>query len=80
MIAGLFANVWAKIIAVGAILLAILIAVGSIFRKGEQAGQAKVERNVNEATAKTQAAFDRIDSAPDSIDDALSKLRQRSGN
>lgn len=80
MIAGWFAGAWAKIVAVGAILLAILVAIRTIWRKGEVAGEAKVTGKINDATTKTQAAFDRIDSAPDSVSDALGKLRGRSGH
>lgn len=75
-----FAGVWAKIAAAGAIGLAVIVGISTIWRKGEKAGEAKVIQNVNEATTKTQAAFDRIDSATPSVDDALSKLRQRSGH
>lgn len=47
-------GIWGKIAAIGAILLALLLATLRLFTKGEQAGAAKVEAKQAKAVAKAQ--------------------------
>jgi hypothetical protein len=55
MFAGLFANVWAKIAAVGAIVLAVLAAFAKAVSLGRTAEREKAERAQLENVAKREA-------------------------
>lgn len=64
-----FSGIWAKIAAIGGVILAILLAILRIEKKGEAAGAAKVEAKQAQAVQKAQeqanVVSDQVSKAPD---------------
>ena len=62
-------SIWLKLAAFGSFIVFILLAIASIFRKGEQAGQAKIEQANTKAVQKAQEqandASNQVSQAPD---------------
>lgn len=67
-----------KAIAIGVAFLAVLGYIWNIKRKAKAEGKAEVITEINKQTQKTKDEWNKIDSTDLSVDDALSRLRQRS--
>lgn len=72
-----FNDIWLKIAAVGAIILALL---GALFKYGadkKAQGARTVTDEINKKSQKVQDDWDKIDRTNPTVDESLNRLRQR---
>lgn len=71
-----FASAWAKIVAVGVVLLGILIAIGRVFSQGKQAGEARARADQEEAARQARQRIDDVMTRPPTPSETSDKLRK----
>lgn len=71
---------WAKVVAVGAILLALLGALLKFGMDKKAEGARDLKDKINEKNQKVQDDWDQIDRTNPTVDQSLDRLRKRSGN
>lgn len=72
-----WAQIKAGLVATGAIVLAVLGAIGLAMRQARQDGINQVEREQQERRDALQEQYDEIDSSPPDLDAALGRLQSR---